>query len=129
MEVSRYVNLAYALFFMVCIVTFYKAVDAIWERFELPNFQIAGDQLTLVTLVAVAVSAALTFYCYKIREDYLAYVTEVVLELKKVTWPTWEETKRATLVVIIFTIVVSGFIFLADQFWNYATDLLLMPGA
>ena len=34
------------------------------------------------------------------------YLKEVVQELKKVTWPTWEELKGSTMVVIFFSVVV-----------------------
>ena len=128
MEVSRYVNLSYAIGFILAFVTLNKFVQAIFERFEqIPNFGIVGDQITLTTVIAAAAAVALIVYCFK-REDYRTYLTEVVLELKKVTWPSWEETKRATLVVIMFTIVTSAFIWVADRFWNYVTDLLLLPG-
>lgn len=128
MEVQRYVNLSYAIGFIIAFITLNKFVGAIWERFErLPNYAIIGEQVTLTTVIALAAAIALTVYCYK-REDYRTYLTEVVLELKKVTWPTWDETKRATLVVIMFTIVTSAFIWAADKFWLWATDLILLPG-
>ena len=127
MEVSRYVNLSYAIGFILAFVTLDKVVEAIWERFErLPNYGIVGDQITLTTIIALAAAIGVIAYCYK-REDYRTYLTEVVLELKKVTWPTWDETKRATLVVILFTVVTSAFIWVADKFWLYVTDLLLLP--
>ena len=127
MEVSRYVNLSYAIGFILAFVTLDKFVEAIWERFErLPNYGIVGDQITLTTIIALAAAIGVIAYCYK-REDYRTYLTEVVLELKKVTWPTWDETKRATLVVILFTVVTSAFIWVADKFWLYVTDLLLLP--
>lgn len=127
MEVSRYVNLAYALGFLIAVITLNKAVGAIWEGFErLPDIGIVGNMITLTDAIAVVLSFALIVYLYK-REDYRTYVSEVMLELKKVTWPTWEETKRGTIVVILFTIVLSGFLWGSDQLWKYVTDLLLLP--
>ena len=127
MEVSRYVNLAYALAFILAVITFNKAVEAIWEGIErLPEVGLVGSTITLTDAIAVVLAAALTFYLYR-REDYRTYVSEVMLELKKVTWPNWEETKRGTLVVILFTIVLSAFLWGSDQLWRYLTDLLLLP--
>lgn len=42
------------------------------------------------------------------------YLSEVVQELKKVTWPTSEELKGSTLVVIVFSIAMAIFIGLSD---------------
>lgn len=127
MEVSRYVNLCYALGFILAVITFNKAVDAIWEGFErLPDIGIVGNTITLTNLIAVVIAAGLMFYLYK-REDYRSYLSEVILELKKVTWPSWDETKRGTLVVIMFAIVLSAFLWGSDQVWKYLTDLLLLP--
>lgn len=127
MEVSRYVNLTYALGFILAVITLNKAVQAIWEGFErLPNVGLVGNTITLTDAIAVVISAVLIIYLYK-REDYRTYVSEVILELKKVTWPSWDETKRGTLVVIIFTVVLSAFLWGSDQLWKYLTDLLLLP--
>lgn len=127
MEVSRYVNLTYALGFILAVLTFNKAIAAIWEAFErLPNVGLVGNTITLTDAIGVVLAAILMAYLYK-REDYRTYVSEVVLELKKVTWPSWDETKRGTLVVIIFTVVLSAFLWGPDQFWKYLTDLLLLP--
>jgi preprotein translocase subunit SecE len=43
------------------------------------------------------------------------FTTEVVDELKKVTWPDWPQLKNATLVIIVFIIIVSLIIFGMDQ--------------
>lgn len=127
MEVSRYVNLCYAIAFLISVITLNKAVGAIWEGFErLPDIGLVGNTITLTNAIAVLLAAALTAYLYR-RDDYRTYVSEVILELKKVTWPTWDETKRGTLVVILFTVVLSAFLWGSDQLWKYLTDLLLLP--
>lgn len=38
------------------------------------------------------------------------YIKEVIQEMKKVTWPTWEELKGSTLVVILFSIIMGFYI-------------------
>jgi len=42
------------------------------------------------------------------------YIRESFAELGKVTWPTKEETKGSTIVVIVFSIIASIFIWAAD---------------
>lgn len=43
------------------------------------------------------------------------YLREVWLEMGKVTWPTRDELKESTLVVIIATVIVTAFIFVIDR--------------
>ncbi|MFA6342011.1 MAG: preprotein translocase subunit SecE [Fibrobacteraceae bacterium] len=38
------------------------------------------------------------------------YIKEVIQELKKVTWPTWEELKGSTMVVILFSVIMGCYI-------------------
>ena len=53
------------------------------------------------------------------------YATDVVTEIKKVTWPTKKETYAATLVVII-TLLIMGFILHGfDMLWGYLVKILI----
>jgi len=47
-------------------------------------------------------------------QSFQRYIRDVVAELKKVTWPTWEELKGSTMVVIFFSIVMGLYIALLD---------------
>jgi preprotein translocase SecE subunit len=51
------------------------------------------------------------------------FVSEVVDELKKVTWADWSQLKNATLVIIVFIIIVSLIIFAMD----WVVRLLIGP--
>jgi preprotein translocase subunit SecE len=42
------------------------------------------------------------------------FVAEVVEEIKKVTWPDWEQLKNSTMVVLVFVVIVSTIIFVMD---------------
>jgi preprotein translocase SecE subunit len=52
------------------------------------------------------------------------FTTEVVDELKKVTWPDWPQLKNATFVIIVFILIVSLIIWGMDQ----VVKLLVGPG-
>jgi preprotein translocase subunit SecE len=53
------------------------------------------------------------------------YLAEVVKELKKVTWPTWDELKGSTMVVILFSVVMGVYIAAIDFALTYLVDLFL----
>jgi preprotein translocase subunit SecE len=48
-------------------------------------------------------------------EKIRKYLSEIMAEMKKVTWPTREELKESTKLVIIATFVVTLFVGLVDQ--------------
>ncbi len=52
------------------------------------------------------------------------FLREVVAELKKVTWPTREETVKLTIIVIIISILVGAFIGGLDSLFLRITTLL-----
>jgi preprotein translocase subunit SecE len=52
------------------------------------------------------------------------FIREVVSELKKVTWPTREETVKLTVIVIVISILVGAFIGGLDSIFLRATTFL-----
>lgn len=52
------------------------------------------------------------------------YLQEVTSEMEKVNWPSRDELISSTLVTIVATIIISGFIFLADQVLQRALKIL-----
>jgi preprotein translocase subunit SecE len=42
------------------------------------------------------------------------FTTEVVDEIKKVTWPDWPQLRQSTFVILIFVVVVAAIIWLMD---------------
>jgi len=50
------------------------------------------------------------------------YMREVWLEMGKVTWPTRDELKESTRVVIVGTILITIFIFLVDRIMSLGVD-------
>jgi preprotein translocase subunit SecE len=43
------------------------------------------------------------------------YLQNVFTEMEKVNWPSWDELISSTLITIVATFIISGFIFLTDQ--------------
>jgi preprotein translocase subunit SecE len=54
----------------------------------------------------------------------VTFLHEVIAELKKVTWPTREETVKLTVVVIVISILVGAFIGGLDSLFVKASTLL-----
>lgn len=52
---------------------------------------------------------------------------DVVAELRRVTWPTREETLRLTLMVLAVSLVIGAFLFLIDLGFKAVLDPILRP--
>jgi preprotein translocase SecE subunit len=119
---AAWVNVAYVVFFLLSSFVFFKAFETAgvqtgWsERFE----WYGPAQVAIGLLLGGAVTALLR----KDQEKY-EYFLASIGELRKVTWPSWPDTKRMTIVVCvvvgIFAVIVSIF----DLFWAKALKLLL----
>lgn len=48
------------------------------------------------------------------------YIRDVIGELRKVTWPTRDELKGSTITVVVFSIISTIFVFLADIVLGWA---------
>lgn len=53
------------------------------------------------------------------------FLNGVVFEMKKVSWPTWEELKGSTLVVLILSLVLAVFLFVVDLVLSKLVNLIL----
>jgi preprotein translocase subunit SecE len=53
------------------------------------------------------------------------YIRDVILELRKVTWPTRDELKGATITVIIFALISTLFVGSVDFVLAYIVKLVL----
>jgi len=51
---------------------------------------------------------------------------DTIAELKKVTWPSWPETRYLSFVVIVVSLAVGITLGLTDVFFNWLIDHLLL---
>jgi preprotein translocase subunit SecE len=51
--------------------------------------------------------------------------SEVQFEMKKVSWPTWEELKGSTYVVLSFSVLIAVFLFVVDLILNKILSIVL----
>ena len=52
------------------------------------------------------------------------YLENVAAEMEKVNWPSRDELISSTLITIVATLIISGFIFLADQVIQSTLEVL-----
>ncbi|PLX30345.1 MAG: preprotein translocase subunit SecE [Ignavibacteria bacterium] len=59
------------------------------------------------------------------KEKIVDFVNGVTKEMKKVTWPTKDELKESTAMVLVSSIVISLFIFVVDAVFTKFLEMLL----
>jgi len=101
------VNRLVALFWLgatLCVGIFFEKLlgDYLFGLFRLPNPTFF--EWSTSTLLGFALAIGIAAYCWfnlRIRE----LVFEVAVEVKKVTWPTWPETRRNSTAVLAMTVI------------------------
>jgi preprotein translocase subunit SecE len=58
------------------------------------------------------------------RGGLISLYGETVREMKKVTWPTWKETKWTTIMVFVMVTVTVLFFFVVDSVFAYGERLI-----
>ena len=118
---EKYVKLGIVLIGLltwVLMAAFFQTVIA-WIN---PDWDHAllGQQFTISDLLGLLTGlAVLLGLWYHKTVNQLAL--EVAVELKKVTWPKWSETRVTTVVVIVVTLVISFILAFFDFIWGHMT--------
>lgn len=100
------------------------AVEDIWDlTWSIwPQSVPRPDTLT-ANAVGITIAILGTIYAWR-RKDWFKFCTEVVIEISQVTWPTRAETRAATIVVIVMTLISSTILWGMDRIWSTITNWL-----
>jgi preprotein translocase subunit SecE len=85
----------------------------------------------MVVIAAVVLAAVLSVVLWRqpvlgFAGRTVSYLREVRLELGKVSWPSWEELRKSTIVIILFVFAVGILIGLMD--WIFSKLLIDVLG-
>ena len=53
------------------------------------------------------------------------YIEDVAKEWKVISWPSWEDLKGSTVVVLVFAVLLCIFLFVSDQSMNFLVQAIL----
>lgn len=120
---QRYLMLAFVAAALLSGWVVQAACVSAFAQFEVADTRIAGVFATS-TLVGLVAGAATLFALLRNR-DAVRFTDEVVGELARVTWPTREETLRATTTVVVTTLLVAALLGVYDLVWKNLADLIL----
>jgi preprotein translocase subunit SecE len=104
-----------ALILLVAVAAFYYFAD----------YLLLVRVLGLLGAVGVAVAIALTT---ELGGNVLGFIKDARAELRRVVWPTCQETLQTTLAVVLMVIVVGIFLWLLDMLLFWIVRLLTSTG-
>ena len=122
--IQRYVNIGFVLIgiltWMILSALFGVGFDWINPDWNLP---LIGAKFAISDLMGLIAGVA-TAVILRRMERVNRIAVEIGSELKKVTWPTWPETRTATVVVLVVSFVVAVILGLFDAMWSWATGFV-----
>ena len=123
MNHQRYVLLAFTLGAILMGLVVQSAAVSAFAQFAVPDSRILGV-LNFSTLIALG-TGALTFVALIRYPTAIRFTDETVGELAQVTWPTRDETVRASTTVVLTTLFTAAVLAAYDLIWKNLADLIL----
>ncbi len=101
--------------FMAGVVGFYLLEDQ-------------SDLIRVIGMVAVAAVAIAIAMTSQPGKNAWAFAQEARQELRRVVWPTRQESIQTTLIVLVMVFVVAVLLWLMDMFFMWGVGALVRPG-
>ena len=60
----------------------------------------------------------------KLFEKPAKFVSDVSQEMSKVSWPTYEELKGSTIIVVVLSLIFTAYVFSADAILRNIVELI-----
>ena len=92
------------------------------------GFYVLGRQPLVLRIISVLVGLLVSLIVFKQSskgEELFSFIQSVILEAKKVVWPTRKETVQMTLVVFVVVVIMAIFLAFVDIGFSYIVNLVL----
>lgn len=123
-DVKRYVNLAFIIAGIIMSWFLMKMSGWLMDELSFPDARLMGEHVTYSTIAGGVLAVIITVALWKWPKVY-AGALNVAREMKKVSWPTFDETKHAMKVVVVFSCIIAAILFGFDFVAKELTDLIL----
>lgn len=122
-------NIVFSCYLIIAVLgwlVFSRMASSVSAYFD---FYVYGNFVeVIVRLVPVVLGITLFAVLYRNAKSY-NYMTEVISELRKVTWPASKEVSAATIAVIVAVLISAVLLFLFDSIWSYLIQRVIRYGA
>lgn len=116
------------LLLLGCYRLYWFLHSYVWASAPIAGIEIPGlgtplSAALLLALAAVVVFGLVVFYAVN-RPDLADLLIETESEMRKVTWPTFEEAKNSSLVVVVCVVIMAVLITVFDAALRLAISLV-----
>jgi preprotein translocase subunit SecE len=119
----RIVYFAYLVLGIVVAAAVGKLFSLVFSAIGVTDLPLIGQQLKLSSAVGIAVAVVAGLVAVNNAKAH-EFCVDVVHELRRVTWPSRDETQRSTVIVIVTTLIISGMLGVFDYVWAQLTGLI-----
>lgn len=121
---SRWAHVAFFIGFLLLAYVFSNLTEDVWAiLWSYWPRSLGRPASNLSTAIGVGVALIGSLIAWR-NKRWFQFVSEVAVEVSQVTWPTKAETRAATIVVIVLTLICSVILAMMDLFWSNVTDWL-----
>ena len=95
------------------------------------GFYLYPEQSTLLRVVALLVAVGIAvgiLYTTEKGKQIWVFIREAQIEVRKVVWPTRQETVQTTMMVIFMVIIIAIFLWILDLFLGWSIGVVLGRG-
>jgi len=119
----RIVYFAYLVMGVVVAAAVGKLFAVVFSAIGVTDTPLIGEQLTLSTAIGIVVAVVAGLIAVNNAKAH-EFCVDVVQEMRRVTWPSRDETQRSTVIVIVTTLIISGMLGVFDYVWAQLTGLI-----
>jgi len=123
LDPSRWAHAVFAIGGFLAVWMMTHLVEDVWAFVQSIWTQLPRPDTVTAKAVGIILGLAITVWVWR-RERYFKFINEVVVEVSQITWPTRAETRAATVVVVVITMICSVLLWGMDVFWASVTDWL-----
>ncbi len=123
-DASRWAHVAFFLVFLMSAYVLTNFTEDLWAILWAYYPRELGRPVTeTATAIGIVIALIVAVWAWR-RKAWFDFMCEVAIEVSQVTWPTRAETRAATIVVIVLTLICSILLWMMDIFWSTVTDWL-----
>ena len=123
-DASRWTHAVFAVFAGIAAWMFSHLVEDVWAVLwaQWPQYVGRPEEMWAQAGGAI-IGIGLMVWAWR-KEEYFKFVEQTAIEVSQIIWPTRAETRAATVVVVVITLICAGILSLMDAFWSRLTDWL-----
>jgi len=126
-EVKRYVNISFVFVMMIMAWLLINIISTIFGLADISDSELMGENVRYSTVCGLILAIIGTVVLWRNSKIY-NWALNVAYEMKKVTWPTMDETIYAMKVVIATSLIVALILTVFDLSAKFTTHWILGIG-